>query len=895
MLCFKQITRRAILALVLAIGVTGCVGGGGGGTSGPSEATLVEVAITPTSASVAMGQNTFFTATARYSDGSSVDVTSQANWRSADARIATIDAATGVATGLVEGRIAISASFNGMTSVEAPLTVTAAVVTAIAVSASSAAVPKGVAVTFTATATYSDGSSGDVSGSVAWHSTDITVATPNGSGIAATLGLGTTDIDASMNGIASNTVTLTVTAPELVAIALNPTAATVVEGLTSNFTAVGAYTDGSTANLTTQVAWQSADGAIATIGANSGVANGVAAGSTTLNATLGGIASPNATLTVTTATVTAIAITPTAPSVAKGRTVIFTATATYNNGTSGDVSGSVVWSSSNPAVATLDATGIASTLGEGGSVIGASGYGITSNSAALTVTAPELVSLAITPTSATVMANSTQQFVASGTLTDGAVVTPSGLTWSSSDAAVASIDGNGLATTRTIGSTNISASSGGVTSNTAALAVTSAAPLGLIAVSTNKTNVTLTWSPVANATSYNLYWNLAPGVTTGSAKIVGVAPGYIHKVTNSNKTYYYRIGAVNALAETLSDEVFCYVANTAPTYTFTPGPLMSVARSGHTATLLPDGKVLVAGGATPTAELYDPVANIFAAVGSMAASRQNHTATLLANGKVLVTGGNNVGLAVASAELFDPATNTFTAVGSMSTQRQYHTATLLTNGKVLVTGGRSKTGNLGSAELFDPATNTFAATGSMSTQRQGHTATLMPSGQVLIAGGYSSTVYHTSAELFDPATNTFSLVAGAMSKAHQNHTATLLPSGQVLMARGHWDSTNISRVTDLFDPATHTFTSPGLMITASQNHTATLLPNGLVMSAGGYNGNTTYRTAELYDPVANTFTAVGLMGSARRDHTATLLHNGQVLVVGGYNGVGNLASTELFQ
>jgi hypothetical protein len=288
----------------------------------------------------------------------------------------------------------------------------------------------------------------------------------------------------------------------------------------------------------------------------------------------------------------------------------------------------------------------------------------------------------------------------------------------------------------------------------------------------------------------------------------------------------------------------------------------------------------------------------FVPTGSLNTARSAHTATLLNNGKVLVAGGAaGTNGAIASAELYDPATGTFTITGSMTTPRESHTATLLNNGKVLIAGGYTNDCCGGaSAELYDPATGTFTVTGSMATRREAQTATLLNSGKVLIAGGYNiGCCGDASAELYDPATETFT-ATGSMNTARVYHTATLLNNGKVLVAGGA-NRTDTLASAELYDPVTGTFTAPGSMNTTRVNHTATLLNDGTVLVAGGSSGSGSGggASAELYDPSTETFTATGSMNTARFEHTATLLSNGTVVVAGGFSSAISLVSAELYE
>ena len=341
---------------------------------------------------------------------------------------------------------------------------------------------------------------------------------------------------------------------------------------------------------------------------------------------------------------------------------------------------------------------------------------------------------------------------------------------------------------------------------------------------------------------------------------------------------------------------------------------MGAQRAFHSATLLNNGEVLVAGGRNRqlyglgSAELYNASTGTFASTGNLNNRRADHTATLLNNGKVLIAGGDfyvfmptgSQHFCLSSAELFAPSTGTFTLTGSMHAQRcgglfAGFTATLLQNGKVLIAGGSNLSGLVPAAELYDPSTGTFSLTGNLNTPRIGHTATLLPNGEVLIAGGLN-TNYLTSAELYNPSTGTFT-PTGSMNTARELFTATLLNNGEILAAGGQHSNLIPPFLTsaELYNPSTGKWTPTGSLNTGRYYQTATLRTNGQVLIAGG---GAHLASAELYDPSSGTFTVTGSLNTVRTDHAAVVLSNGEVLAVGGYDGnggnIGYLSSAELF-
>jgi len=262
---------------------------------------------------------------------------------------------------------------------------------------------------------------------------------------------------------------------------------------------------------------------------------------------------------------------------------------------------------------------------------------------------------------------------------------------------------------------------------------------------------------------------------------------------------------------------------------------MSVALTEATATLLDDGQVLVTGGLSnvtddtrsAVAELYDPATGTWSLTGSLHTARNFHTATLLEDGRVLIAGGQSFFSLLTSTELYDPATGTWSLAGNLVTPLSGPTATLLFSGKVLLAGGADNTqvGSLRSAvaELYDPATDTWSLTGSMNTPRIFHTATLLDNGQVLVAGGGAVFGAHflDSAELYDPTIGTWA-PTGSLQVGRFNHAATILRNGQVLVMGGN-TATGFASSAELFfpPPAPADTTPPALRLPGTVTADAT--------------------------------------------------------------------------
>ncbi|MGO9452235.1 MAG: beta strand repeat-containing protein [Candidatus Binataceae bacterium] len=432
-----------------------------------NDATLDSIIVAPANPSIAQDLTLQMTATGVYSDGSTANLTSAVSWASSAINIAEVSntsGSQGLLTTLSQGSATISASFNGIVG-STGVTVTATTLVSINVTPADPTIANGTTVQLTATGTFSNGATADLTGSVTWASSDNTIATVTG-GLVTGKGVGSASISATQSGISGST-TVTVSAVTLTAIMITPVSPTIAKGTTAQLTATGQFSDGSTQDITTSVTWASSEPSVATVSnasGSQGLVTGVAAGTTTISATSGGIMDSTP-VTVTSATLDAIEVFPHTLTIANGVKEQLSAIGTFSDGTTLNLTSAVTWVTSNPTFVT-----VSNSEGTQGQVTGHSpgsatvtaSLGTLSDSAQVTVDSAALNSITVTPVDPTVAKGIAAQFTATGNYSDGTIedLTQS-VTWASSVTSIATISNaqgsDGLADTIGVGTTSISA------------------------------------------------------------------------------------------------------------------------------------------------------------------------------------------------------------------------------------------------------------------------------------------------------------------------------------------------------------------------------------------------------------------------------------------------------
>jgi uncharacterized protein YjdB len=471
-------SATGIVAVNASGNVTGLISGSAavtatlGSVSGTANvtvtpATIVSITVNPISVTIAAGQSQAFTATATLTDGSTTDVTASVHWSISDSTLATISNALGnpgVLAALIPGTGTVSASLGSVTGT-GTLYVSAASLVGITVGPSGLSLALGVPAQLTATGTYSDGSTQDISASVSWSSSNGQLMTVAAGGLVTPLSIGNATVSASMNS-QSGSVAVGVTAAILNSIHVSVSGSSLALGLSQQLTATGSYSDGSTQDITAVVHWSSSNTAIATI-SGGGLVLAVGGGSANITATLGSV-TQTAPITVSAAILESINVTSTQNSFALGFTLQLKATGDYSDGSTQDLTGIVGWTSNNPAIALINGTGLISGLATGGITATATLQGV-SGSLGVTVNAATLVSITVSPATVNlIQILLTQQFSVVGHFSDGSTQTlNTGIHWSCTNGLLATVNSTGLLTALGLGNLNVTATYGSLTATAA--------------------------------------------------------------------------------------------------------------------------------------------------------------------------------------------------------------------------------------------------------------------------------------------------------------------------------------------------------------------------------------------------------------------------------------------
>ncbi len=537
-----------LMAILFALLVAGCGGGGGGAGVALQSITVTpdlsgvtpEPTQTAGSSTIYKGQNLPFTATGKYSDGSTADITTQVVWTSDSDDVTILSqtgASSGMAYGAAEGAANITASLNGVTSTASPVTVLGAVLTEIDISPDTLSVlplPAGYTQQFTATGIYTDGPV-DVTNLATWTSIpsgdggSATINYNGVNGLAYGVNAGTVNIKASLTdpttGTFTDNVILTISNATLSNIVVTASYLSIAAGVPDQFTATGYFSDGTQRDMTTQVAWSSSNTGVATIDPSSGVATGVAGpGTTTITATYNAVPY-TANLAVTAATLSSLTVTADT-TIQVGGTEQFDASLIDSDGNPYDVTAFATWSATDlhgHNVATIDADGLATGLSVGTSTITASWLTLT-GSTTLTVSNAWLVSIAVTPANGTFVVGWPVQFTATGTYSDGSTrdITRQ-VMWKSSSRSLARVSNSyfskGVVTPRAAGTPTITATD----------------PRSRISGSTTLTAVVATLQTITITPADS---SVAAGSTLQFTATGNFSGGYTEDITNSPYLYW---------------------------------------------------------------------------------------------------------------------------------------------------------------------------------------------------------------------------------------------------------------------------------------------------------------------------------------------------------------------
>lgn len=597
---FPRWARWLVMVLPVVVSLSACGNNDSGSGPATPQVLLDAITIHASSVTLPLGTSIGVSASGHFSNGSSADLTASLSWSSSDPSVASVNA--GVVQSLAIGSAVISASgadANGqIISDQLTITVTSPALAAIDVQPPSASLAAGTTTPFTARGRYTDGSLADISDQVSWTLADGSLATvaTTGADVGTVTGLlpGATSVSASLDG-QTGSAAVTITSATLVSIALSSTS--LPSGTSQALTATGFFTDGTRADISGQVTWQSQDPAIATVDASSGLLTAVAPGSTTVRASLGTtVASPFTAVTVTAATLAEIVVEPANPILAAGTDLAISALGIYSDHSVRDISDTVTWSVSDGAVAAVQLVNTAprlTALAAGSAQLTAtlSGSSVSPGSTPIQVTAGVLTAIDISPANLSLAAGTEQQLVATGKYSDGGTQTlDEGVLWESGDNTIVVVDGQGRISARAPGTTHISArfdsqlGSVEVTVTPAtlvSLAISPAAP-SLVAGTTTTLQLLGTFS---DGTSQDLSQQAAWQSDSASVAEVGNAAGQAGLVT----ALAAGTAIVSADVEGQSAQVTLTV-NAASLTGLTISPTLTTLKSGTEQTLTVTGQ-----------------------------------------------------------------------------------------------------------------------------------------------------------------------------------------------------------------------------------------------------------------------------------------------------------------
>ena len=507
--------------------------------------TLQSIAITPATVTLAVGKTQQYTAMGTYNNNTVVNITSSVTWSSAKTSAVTVSAA-GLATDVAASTspVAITAHSGTVTSNSSEVSSPAATLTSIAITPATVTLALGKTQQYTATGTYSNGTTQNLTSSVTWKSATPAVVSVSSAGLATdvTASASTVAITATSGSVTSNTSTVT-PAPALTTLAITPASVTLPLSGTQQYVATGTYSNKTTATLTSSVTWKSAAPTVVSV-SSGGLATDLAASASTvaITATSGSITSNTSTVTPA-AALTSIAITPATVTLPLNGTQQYVATGTYSNKTTANITSSVAWKSATPAVVSVSSAGLATDVAASASTVGitASLSGVTSNTSTVTPP-PALTSIAITPASVSLALNGTQQYAATGTYSNGTTANlTSSVTWKSATPSVVSVSTAGLAKllANTTTPVAVTASLGSVTSNSSS--VTEPSTLTSIAITPASVSLGLgaTEQYLATGTYSNgATQNITSAVTwvSGSPSLVSISAGGLATVDGTSSS-----------------------------------------------------------------------------------------------------------------------------------------------------------------------------------------------------------------------------------------------------------------------------------------------------------------------------------------------------------------------